>query len=326
MAWTLHNLREIVKSIGTPALPREQAVWRDMFGWTTHYEGQLTQQQLHCWHLEPPVQGYEVLYGFPSALHGLLRLVCFTQCSQQIIRAGAQIWDTGGIFDFDLRVSSMNATYNALIDAGWYVFGEPRELRVGPFVLNEALLFSPEAAGVALVDRIEPPLSKENAHNGLLGSIYLSVTVAQDINATARFLIDVLGFTPMERFILQPSVPEPTVFRLPWNIAPQIPVHLAAFSPNGRRDTLIEVLQFEGLHGEDRSERAIPPHRGLLMYRFPVSGIEEYYRHVAACWIVTTPLTTVEIAPYGQTQVFAVRSPDGVWFEFFEESHPFAIP
>lgn len=317
MNWKLHNLSEIVKSVGS--IPREMAIWHDIFGWTVRYSGTLSAEQLQFWHVDAPTNGSEILCGFPGAEYGLLRLVKFENCKQTIIRSGAQIWETGGIFDFDLRVADMQTTYNALIDAGWYVFGESMELRIGNFVLNEALLFGPEAAGLALVDRIEPPLSKETAHNGILGTIYLSVTVAKNIETTAYFLTETLGFAELERLTVKPETPSPTIFRLPWNLAPRVPVHLGGFSPTGTRETIIEVFQFEGLHGEDRSARAVPPNRGLLMYRFPVKGIDEYFAHVSARTLVTTTLSKIDILPYGLVKAFAVCSPDGVWFEFFEE-------
>jgi hypothetical protein len=319
MNWKLHNLREIVKSVSAASMPHEIAVWRKLFGWTERHSGALTREQLQFWHLDAPVIGSEMLCGFQGADYGLLRLVQFDNCEQTVIRAGAQIWETGGIFDFDLRVSDMQNTYNALVDRGWHVFGEPIELRIGNFVLNEALLFGREAAGLALVDRIEPPLSKATAQNGILGTIYLSVTVAKNMGETAQFLTETLAFTELERLTIKPDEPAPTVFRLPWNLATQIPVQLGGFSPTGTRETIIEVFQFEGLYGEDRSTRAVPPNRGLLMYRFPVEGIEEYFAHVSARSLITTGLSMLEIAPYGLVKVFAVRSPDGVWFEFFEE-------
>jgi catechol 2,3-dioxygenase-like lactoylglutathione lyase family enzyme len=320
MNWNIHNLREIVKSVSAASMPREINVWRDTLGWTERHTGTLSREQLQFWHLNADVNGSEMLCGFPGADYGLLRLVQFENCEQTTIRAGAQIWETGGIFDFDLRIAAMQTTYNALVDAGWYVFGEPIELRIGDFVLNEALLFGPEAAGLALVERIQPPISKANAHNGILGTIYLSVTVAKNIATTAHFLTETLGFTELERLLLINNNPAPTMFRLPWNLSTQVPVQLAGFSPTGSRETIIEVLQFEGLYGEDRSERAVPPNRGLLMYRFPVHGIDAYVAHVSARTAITTPLTMLQMPPYGLVKAFAVRSPDGVWFEFFEET------
>lgn len=317
MAWKIHKLREIVKSVRS--ISHEIKVWRDIFGWTLRHEGSLTHNQIQFWHLQKPTSGSEYLCGFPDAEYGLLRLVEFQNCEQIGIRTGAQIWETGGIFDFDLRVTDMATTYNTLLDAGYYVFGEPIELRIGQFVLDEALLFGPEASGLALVNRKEPPLPPTTAHNGVLGTIYLSVSVAKSMDETAQFLTETLGFTELERLTLKNSEPAPTVFRLPWNLSTQVPVQLGGFSPDGTRDTIIEVFQFEGLYGEDRSGRAIPPNRGLLMYRFPVEGIDEYFAHVSARTPITTLLSELEVAPYGKVRCFAVRSPDGVWFEFFEQ-------
>jgi catechol 2,3-dioxygenase-like lactoylglutathione lyase family enzyme len=364
-SWRIHKLREIVKSVRS--LENEMMVWEGIMGWKTLHKGVVGDDQLAFWNVNThvnahvntpnaselpdaaaasPISANEILCGFAGETmndYGLLRLVQFVGCKQVVVRSGAQIWETGGIFDFDLRVRNLHATYEALVNAGYYVFGEPIELRIGNVVLNETLLFGPEAAGLALVDRVQPPLpaSTPESH-GILGTIYLTVTVAKNMDATARFFTETLGFTALEDHIVQPASPQPTVFRLPWNLSTSVPVRLAGFSPDGTRDTMIEVFQFDGIYGEDRSERALPPNLGLLMYRFPVDDIEAYWTFVAENMRreseansaesssrsssqssfqprIVADLQTILMPPYGTVRAFALRSPDGVWIEFFEE-------
>jgi catechol 2,3-dioxygenase-like lactoylglutathione lyase family enzyme len=319
MSYTIGTMKEVVVSVTN--MKRHLETWHDYMGWNIRYQGRLAAELLKFWHLSQSASGAEILCGFPGAQHGLLRLVKYEHVPrQQQIRGGAQIWEPGGIFDFDLRVSDLPKTFEDLVNGlGWFSYGEPLELKIGPFVLNESLIYGPDRVALALVDRIEPPLEGYPPHNGIRGSIYLSVTVARNLEQSIAFFTEKLGFVQLERLSLLNDTPAPTVFRTPWNFTTQYPVHLVALSPDGTRDTIVELFQFEGFTGGDYAERAVPPNIGILMYRFSVQGIEEYYRVLQARGVeMTSSLTTLTIQPYGACKVFALRSPDGVWIEFFE--------
>jgi catechol 2,3-dioxygenase-like lactoylglutathione lyase family enzyme len=318
MSYKIGKLKEVIVSVTN--MKRHLETWHDYMGWDVRYQGPINTPVLHSWHLKSSVSGYEVLCGFPNASSGLLRLVKFNNVEQRQIRGGAQIWEPGGIFDFDLRVTNIQKTFNDLVNGlGWFSYGEPLELNIGPFQLNESLIYGPDRVAIALVDRIQPPLEGFPEHNGIRGSIYLSVTVARNLEESIAFFVGKLGFVKQETMQLLNQEPAPTVFRTPWNFTTQYPVHLAALSPDGTRDTLIELFSFEGFTGGDYGDRAVPPNIGILMYRFDVQGIEDYYQTLQSrCVQITTPLTELEILPYGRCKSFALRSPDGVWMEFIE--------
>lgn len=59
------------------------------------------------------------------------------------------------------------------------------------------------------------------------------------------------------------------------------------------------------------------------MYRFPVNNLEAYYAELIRLGVsMVCPISTLWLEPYGKVQIFALRSPDGVWIEFFEPLIP----
>jgi catechol 2,3-dioxygenase-like lactoylglutathione lyase family enzyme len=318
MSYHIGKLREIVVSVTN--LKRHLETWHDYMGWQVRYQGRLDGDMLKFWHLSLSTHGAETLCAFPNAEHGLLRLVKFDSVEQQQIRGGAQIWEPGGIVDFDLRTSSVHTTFRDMVhQLGWFSYGEPIEFSLGAVTVQEALLYGPDRVALALVHRLNPVLTGVPEHQGILGSVYLSMMVAENLPKSIEFFVKTLGFHLHENtsFVLPNDAPN--VFRLPWNLAAHHPVRFVTLSPDNTRDTMLGLFHFEGLQGKNYAERAVPPNTGLLMYRFTVSNIAEYYQTLLARGVQpVSPLTEVVVRPYGKAQAFAVRSPDGVWIEFFE--------
>jgi len=318
MSYHIGKLREIVVSVTN--LKRHLETWHDYMGWQVRYQGRLDGDVLKFWHLSLSTHGAETLCAFPNAEHGLLRLVKFDGTEQQQIRGGAQIWEPGGIVDFDLRTSNLHTTFRDMVhQLGWFSYGEPIEFSLGAVTVQEALLYGSDRVALALVHRLNPPLTGFPEHQGILGSVYLSMMVAENLPKSIEFFVKTLGFHLHENTSFMLPNDAPNVFRLPWNLAAHHPVRFVTLSPDNTRDTMLGLFHFEGLQGKNYAERAVPPNTGLLMYRFTVSNIAEYYQTLLARGVQpVSPLTEVVVRPYGKAQAFAVRSPDGVWIEFFE--------
>lgn len=314
-------------------LKRHLETWHDYMGWQIRYQGRLDGDILKFWHVSLSTHGAETLCAFPNAQHGLLRLVKFDGVEQQQIRGGAQIWEPGGIFDFDLHVSDVQATFREMVhQLGWFSYGEPIEFSLGAVTVQEALLYGPDRVALALVHRVSPPMqplpttlpepqvtTTAATTVRTLGSVYLSMMVAENLPTSLEFFVKTLGFHLQDNtsFVLPSNAPN--VFRLPWNLAESHPVRFVTLSPDNTRDTMLGLFHFEGLQGKHYAERAVPPNTGLLMYRFAVSNIAEYYQAVVGRGVSpVSTLAEVVLRPYGKAQAFAVRSPDGVWIEFFE--------
>ncbi len=286
-------------------------------GWEIAYEGQVSRTQLSFWQLPDNCEAQEMLLQFMGNPKGQLRLIQFRNVAQEQIRSGAPVWDTGGILDIDIRVNDIEQAYRAMQDQGWQGISEPVEQAMGPFVLKEVLMKGHDGVIIALVNRTQPPLELPR-DKPLASNIYLSAMIVKDLKAAHHFYIDQLGFRVMNELEIVNQAPGPNMFGLPYNLSHQAPAKLELISPDGTREGMLDILQFEGLSGADHSHRAYPPNRGILMYRFPVQNIEAYYEHIQAKGVQPVcPLTEVEVNPYGTVSFFAVQSPDGVWMEFF---------
>jgi len=90
---------------------------------------------------------------------------------------------------------------------------------------------------------------------------------------------------------------------------------------DGSRDVIFQTIEFEGIHGKDFSNRAIPPNRGLLLYRCEIDGLISYYNMLNKKGLdIYQELQAIIIEPYGSVNCFSLKSPNGVLWEFFEKT------
>jgi len=67
------------------------------------------------------------------------------------------------------------------------------------------------------------------------------------------------------------------------------------------------------------AERAQPPNLGALALRFGVANLATHLDRLRGRGISPVrPVTELTLEPYGRVRLAPIRSPDGVWLEFFE--------
>ena len=72
------------------------------------------------------------------------------------------------------------------------------------------------------------------------------------------------------------------------------------------------------LAGRDCSAHCVAPNLGWLSYRMPVANAATYLRELRQRNVEPyTALRRLRIAPYGELDIFSVRTPDGAIIEFF---------
>lgn len=317
MNFQLKPYSEIVFSVGNLAAARE--VYTRHLGFEAVYEGAGHPSQCAFWRLPPSATTQETLLRFQNLGYGQLRLVQFGGVTPQYIRPGAQPWDTGGIFDIDLRVSDIDATFDTLLDLGWHGYSLPTEQTMGPFTVQEVLMQGPDGVVIAFVHRTNPPHPNPFDRQGVTSNVYLSAMMVRDLAVASAFFIKNLGFQSHNEIEFRAEAPGRSMFGLPHNLADQTTVKLHMLGPTETRDGLLDLVQLVGLTGEDFAARAQPPNRGVLMYRFPVKGLRAYHDFVVGTGVQPVcPLSRVVIEPYGEVSIFAVQSPDGAWMEFWE--------
>lgn len=317
MSFRLFPYTEVVLSVGN--LEKSAALYRDYMGWEVVHKTFGDRRQPAFWQLPESCTADEMLLRLPGTDKGQIRLIQFNGVRQEYIRPGAQTWDTGGYLDIDLRVDDLQKVYHELCETGWHGIGSPQRVQIGPFLLEEVLMKGPDEITVAFVRRIEPPQPVMAGGRNIVSNVYLSAMTVKNLERAEYFFINQLGFRLLNRISVCRDTPGATIFGLPHNIAPNAPAHLAIVSPDGSRDHMLDIIKIDNVTGEDFSARGVPPNRGILMFRFPVQGLRAYADFVRKNGVsFQIPVSPVYIAPYGEREAFAVRSPDGCWLEFYE--------
>ena len=311
----LKTIKEVVYSTGD--LAKVSALFEEYGGWNRVEAGPINRRILEFWGVADDAKTESLLLQSHHHPTGQLRLVQFKNIDQQYIRSSQQPWDTGGIMDINLRVHEAPATFNELREQGWHGVSDPLLQTMGPFKLYDVLMRGPDDIIVAFTHRLEPPL-RLNATIALPSHIYNSSLVVKDLNVALAFYKDKLGCHLLNTYQVKKDSPQENMFGLPFNLADQVVTNAHILSFNGERDTIFQIIAFDGVSGKDFSAVSRPPNRGWLMYRVEVEGIEAYYDHLQLREVeMHRPLQSIELSPYGQRKIFAVLSPNGVWWEFF---------
>ncbi|MFN4146613.1 MAG: VOC family protein [Runella sp.] len=314
----LHLFNEVVFSVKD--LETTSRLFTELLGWEVAWRGAGHASQTTFWQLPAACQTEEILLHFQGLEYGQIRLVRFDNVSQKLIRPGGQPFDSGGIMDIDLRVSDIEWCYREMSERGWQAYTSEAVVQtMGPFSVQEVLFKGPDGIVIAFVHRTAPPHPNPFDLTGCTSHVYLSALIVRDIDIASDFFVNKLGFVLHNQieFIGQEGR---SIFNLPHNIAAQTKAKLHIIGPNDSRETMLDLIELEGIKGEDFAAHAHPPHRGILMYRVPVTHIEAYTQQLKNNGVVfKCPLQTVELGAIGTVKMFAVQSPDGVWLEFWEK-------
>jgi catechol 2,3-dioxygenase-like lactoylglutathione lyase family enzyme len=318
MNFKLNTYSEIVISVKNvdAVLP----IYTEILGWEVIWRGKGDQSQIQFWELPNECETEEVLLQFKNIPFGQIRLIQFNNVKQKFIRSAGQTWDTGGILDIDLRTSDIQKTYDQLTELGWHAYSRPVTQTMGPFTVEEVLMKGHDEVVIALVHRSNPPHPNPFNLDGITSNVYLSAMIVKDLAKSSHFFVNQLGFMLHNEISFKTEQPETTMFGLPHNLADKTNIKLNIIGPTDNRDGLLDLVELEGLIGEDFSKNAHPPNRGILMYRFPVENIENYYQFVQNNGVVPVKkLQKVQLGNIGKVRLFAVQSVDGVWLEFYEK-------
>lgn len=312
------GFHEVVFSVSD--LESAARFYQEAAGWDLVYLGTANSKLAESWGLPADQVIREALLKNPGTDRGFLRLVAFPGAEQQQMRSNAQTWDTGGIFDVNVRVLDIHTKFQQLRDRGWQFYSDPIRFTFGPFVVWEVLAKGPDGVVFAMVERVQPPLEGW-PHLRELSQIFNSTQIVADFDANLEFYRDKLGF----KIYLEHEGPSkeagPNVLGLPHNLATEITRKVVILSPDGTNSGSVELIAFDGLTGADFSELAAPPNLGILALRFPVDNLEAYRQRLAEHGVkpIKGP-STATIEPYGEVEIMTVRAPEGARLEFYQPS------
>lgn len=286
--------------------------------WKVLAEGDLEQEQLKLWYLNDNAKGKYKLVRNPDTSKGYLRFIQLDNIEQEQIRPSGQIWESGGIFDLNFRVTDIEDKYKKLLARGWTAYNDPTEYDFGPVTVSEVLMVGPDGVCFALIERIAPPL-EENGEPYAISRTFNSTMIVRDIDKSFKFFKDKLGFNTVMEVLGHRLEAGPNVLGLAHNIVPNHAMNVYIVHPNGVTDGSIELLKLDDLDGRNFTPNAKPYNLGITSLRFPVTNIEEQYDDLKEKDVkpVYEP-TILEMKPYGKVKIFALELPEGGWVEYFE--------
>ena len=269
----VEGFQEVVFSVTDLALATQ--FYQKVVGFEIIHQGKATARQIDFWQLPKETEVEEVILGNKGDNKGYLRLLKFYHIDQEQIRSSAHSWDSGAIFDINLRSKDLNAIFKEFQENGWNGVSDPIRYQFGPFDVSEVLMKGPDGIVIAMMERHAPPL--EGFPNlKKLSHVFNSSHICKDVDVTLDFFTNKLGWKVYMQAQSTGRNAVENVLGFPYNINPSIELPVYIVHPKGNNLGSLEFIQVKGLTGKDFGDKAKPPNLGILMYRFPVSNAIAY--------------------------------------------------
>ncbi len=289
-----------------------------IFGYELIHQGAPSRQVLDMLGIDPGWEAIETLVGDPAQGRGFMRLISFPGQQTGVMRDGAQSWDTGGIFDVNIRcLRSIEEQQAAMTRNGFVGFAPVTQWIFGAFNVKEVVMRDADGLCIAMMQRLAPPLTGFEQVEGPVSFVFNSTQIVPDFDRARSLFVDTLGWIPIQETRSSHS-DGINCIGLPLDIARDRSMRIGIYQPLGRFEGSVEIIQHD-VEGMDFSE-AKPPSRGIISLRLPVSDISaslEKFRD-GGCTIIAPHST--ELAPYGAVEMGAAITSWGARFELFQLS------
>lgn len=258
----------------------------------------------------------EVLVGDPAQGRGYIRLIDFAGRILPVGRNGGQAWDTGGIFDFNIRsLISLDDAQLTMTCHGFVGHAPVVHWQFGPLDVKEAVLSDADGVCIAMMERLAPPLTGYEAVKGPVSYVFNSTQIVADFDAARAFYVDVLGWTAAQETTMEHESGD-NCMGLPLSVARECEVKIGVYHPRGVMEGSVEIIQF-GVEGRDYSQ-APAASRGIASLRFPVSDPAAILARAADSGYAVMAVRETHIAPYGAVELGSLLTPWGARMEFFK--------
>ena len=289
----------------------------DVGGWHVISTPEVDKQLAKLWQLPATAKFHQMLLANKGEQRGYMRLIEIDGVKQQLIRPNTQSWDTGGIFDVNMRVKNIATKRDQLLAKGWFSATDPIQFNFGPYVVKEWIVKNADGVAFALIERIAPELTDWPNLKGF-SRVFNSTQVVPDIEKSLPFYTDVLGFKTYLKHKGASKEQGPNVLGLPHNLTTEIGRSVYILHPDGVNEGSVELLQFHGASGRDLSINAAPPNIGIVTLRFPVEDLAALKQTFTKNNIDIVSETQLNLPPYGLVDILAIKTPDQTWIEFYQ--------
>ncbi|MEO9599426.1 hypothetical protein [Parasphingorhabdus sp.] len=285
-------------------------------GFVEIYRGKAPEAALVLLGMEDEQAVQELVLSHPTSDRGQIRLLSSQKQSHAIMRDGAQAWDTGGLFDVNIRaLKSIDDLHHAMGMQGFVSPAPITGFDFDPVSVREVLERDSDGLCFALMERIKPPLSGFEDVGGPASWLFNATQVVSDFSAARDFYVEQLGW----QVVQEASWTHPdgrNCMGLPAGLAPDILVTVGVYQANGLMEGSVEIIQF-GCDGLDFSADC-PPKRGWGALRFPVSSISDFQSRAESGGCKTIGPVPVDWALHGKCRAVAAITPWGVRLEALE--------
>jgi len=289
----------------------------DFAGWEVRHRENAGSELKKLWKLPDSVVIKQILIANKGESKGYIRLVQIDGIAQQQIRSNTQPWDTGGIFDMNVRVANMDEKYTQLQSAGWQSHSDPVGFTFGPFEVKEWIARGHDGVSFAFIERIKPTL--EGWPNlKQISRVFNSTQIVKDIDFSLQFYQQVLGFQTYLQHRGASKEAGPNVLGLPFNLTTEIERSVFILHPDKKNEGSVELLQFHGASGRDVGHLAKPPNLGIVTLRFPTNNLDALERKLVDNDIEIISKQILQTYPYGRVKIMSILSPDNTWLEFYQ--------
>lgn len=251
-------------------------------GFVRRHSGPVPPAALTLLGLPSTRSGQEILLGHREVERGAIRLIQLDGPPAPRLRDGAQAWDSGGIFDINLRaLPSIAALHEAFGQNGFLARAPITDWDFGPLAVREVVEDDADGLCIALMERVHPPLTGYEGVSGPASWVFNSTQVVPDFAAARAFYVETLGWqTVQETESMAGHDGGGNCMGLPLGVAESLPMRIGMYQAHGRMTGSVEIIQF-GTRTLDFSHRA-PPMRGWASLRFPVSDLDTLLARVPA--------------------------------------------
>jgi len=309
-----NGFQEVVAIVHSAKASAERLA--DCFGYDILHAGTPDPRAMASLGIPEGWEAEEVLIGDPAQERGFMRLISFPGQETGLMRPGGGCWDTGGIFDINIRTFRDIEGVGARMNRNGFVGYTPvTRWQFGPLDVKEHVLTDADGLGIAIMERMAPPLEGYEHVANQCSYIFNSTQSVADFDAARAFYVDVLGWKPIQETEWTHDDGNNCI-GLPVSVARTCTLKVGIYQANGENDGSVEILGL-AVEGIDMSAGR-PPERGIAALRFPMSDPQAFLDRAAngGCEIIA--LAETELAPYGKVRLGGVITPWGARLDVFE--------
>ncbi|MEC9375166.1 MAG: VOC family protein [Pseudomonadota bacterium] len=261
------------------------------------------------WGIEASEIMQQILIKTPGEETGRLHFVEIKN-PDAAVREDARPFDLGAK-NIDVNCNNLPEKIYNLNKAGYSFRSELAEYEIEDIRAREVQMPAHDGINISFNDILSPGFETNFTKKGF-AALTSFVVIVKDIEREADFYRDIFGFTEiMKHKLTGPAIEK--VIGLPEGSA--VNMHLYGHPTNmfGR----IELIHYEGLHGNNLFPKAEPPATGILYCGFEVKGIEKFIENLRfKGFEINGPFKRNTII--GSGLFMDIKSPSGLKLQIFE--------